>query len=295
VRNPLGKAIINPDKSITYISLRPKKISDAQLTAKAMAAKQNHTLDTFYRESLCEPVAKENVCWTTDLFQYITLEDDAFIQESSDWHRFIIVDPSKSASQQADFTGIIAAAINPKRNAIVIREARAEHLYSNQIPDRAIDIAVETNSQNIFVEIIGQRGVTDINFTNAISKRGIGAQLWFLDQGHTPRGDYGTGNDAVKRWRGSQILPYYQDKEVWHHPRLRQPESSSKYERFLLDFPLPVDWCLTDCAGYIPAVMSELGIVFMKTQRYSGIQNFKRPDNWSDMTKAIKNREWARV
>ena len=172
---------------------------------------------------------------------------------------------------------------------IYIRRAKGLHLNSCDVPKAALDVAVETNSQIVFVEIIGQRGVTDINFTNAVTKRGMAAQLMFLEQGHTPRGDYGKGNDAIKVWRGQQILPYYQDKEVMHHPDLRGSEA----EMHMLDYPRPSDWCFIDCFGYIPAAMHELGILFTKQKKYDNLVQFKQKQDYSKMTRQLREREWA--
>lgn len=289
VRIPLGEAV-EQDGKIVYKSLRPNRISDDQLARMAQAAKEVKALDVFYRERLCVPTSRENACWTKDLFQHYTAERDLELQTSTSVIRFIIVDPSKSASQQSDLTGIIAVAVDPRNAAIYIRRVVYEHLNSNDIPRRVFDIAVETNTNIVCPEVIGQQGVVDINFTNEVTKRGLPIQLIWLKQGHTPKGDYGSGNDAIKRWRGQQILPYYQSKEVWHHPAL----AGGQAEMHLMDYPFPSDWCTTDCLGYIPSVMAELGIVFGKqTEKYKNIQQFPQQRNWDAMSKQIKNNSWA--
>lgn len=290
VRIPLGKAE-EVNGEVVYTSLRPSRITSEQLTSQAVAAKQMKTLDSFYREILCQPTSRENACWTKDMLQYMTLERDAELQEDPNVVRFIIVDPSKSASQQADLTGIIAVAISPKLGSIYIRRAVGLHLNSADIPARAIKMAVETNSSMVFVEIIGQHGVTDINFTNEVTKRGLPIQLMWLNQGHTPRGDYGTGNDAIKRWRAQQILPYYQQKEVFHALSLK----GETMEQHMLDYPSPTDWCFLDCAGYIPAVMHILGLHFGQQVKYDNIARFQPNKANARMDDDIKNRRWATV
>ena len=293
---PLGRVEERDDGTMRYISMRPSKITDAQLAAEAERSKKMGVLDTFYREKLCMPVARENLCWTRDSFKYITHEHDAAIQNHSEWIRLVIVDPSKSASQQADLTGIIAVALNPRMGEIVIRRAVAVHLNSNDIPDRTLKIAAETNSQIVFVEIIGQRGVTDINFTNAVTKRELPVALYWLDQGSTPHGDYGTGDDAIKRWRGQQILPYYQDGHVFHHPDLADPDNNKfGIESFLLDYPNPTDWCFIDTLGYISAAMHKLGVVFHKIDQFKNLVKFAKPANSAHVDKKMRERAWAAV
>lgn len=291
VKIPLGVAEKQSDGTVKYTSRRPSRISSEQLQAQAEVARKDRVLEQFYREKLCEPGSHENACWTRDLFQHMTLERDAELQTSPDVIRFVIVDPSKSASQQADLTGIIAVAVAPNMGRIYVRRAEAVHLNSNDIPDRALRICTETNSQMIFVETIGQKGHTDINFRNAISKRALPIQFFELGMGHTPKGDYGTGDDAIKRWRGQMILPYYQDKEVIHHPSMKDGIA----EGHMLDYPNPADFCFIDCLGYIVAVMRDLGCHFGKQVKYQNITPFPQQINWEQMTRDIKEREWAAV
>ena len=288
VRIPLGHVEEKGGK-IFYITDRPSRVSSEQLTSMAEAAKKGKYLDTFYRERLCIATSRENACWTRDLFQYMTVERDKELQEATDVIRFIIVDPSKSASQQADLTGILAVAIAPRIATIYIRRAIGMHLNSNDIPHHALNLAVETNSQMVFVEAIGQHGVVDVNFKQYITTRGVPVQLFLLDQGHTPKGDYGTAADAIKVWRGQQILPYYQEKQVIHHPDLRETE----IETHMLDYPRPSDWCFIDCAGYISAVMAELGVQFTKQERYSNMVQFAARKNADRMTQDIRKQRWA--
>jgi len=309
VRTPMGKAVEIPQSDgttrVVYKSLRPHIRTDAQLQAEADVARKNRYLDTFYREVLCEPSAKEFVCWTRDMFRYYTREMDAELQSDPETIRFVVVDPSKSASQQADLTGMIAVAVRPREGRVYVRRARALHLNSNQVPHAALEMCVETNSQMVFVEIIGQRGVTDINFTNSITKRGMPVQLFLLDRGHTPQGEYGVGRDAIKAWRAQQILPYYQDGDVYHHPDLQAMggdeftsgvvDSQSTLERTLLDFPEPEDWCFPDCLGYIPACLAELGVVFDKIERYKNIEQFPVMQAYEQMTQDIEDGTWMAV
>lgn len=290
VSTPLGK-VEEIDGKIHYISLRPSRISSAQLTKQAEDAKKGRYLDTFYREKLCIPTARENACWTADMFKYTTHLEDKRLHTDPTVIRFVIVDPSKSASQQSDLTGIISVAVDPKKNAIYIRRAVAEHLKSADVARRAIEVAVESNAQIVFVEIIGQHGVTDENFTNAVSKRGMPIQLFWLHQGHTPKGDYGTGNDAIKRWRAQQVLPYYQDGEVYHHPDLKD----SPFEMHQKDYPNPTDWCFLDCCGYIPAAMNEIGVVFSRITKYDNIERFALPESSFDVDDYIASGDWAAV
>ena len=290
VRNPLG-IVEGEGDNIRYISVRPSRISTEKLQALAEQARKDRVLDEFYREKLCLTTSKEYSCWTADMFKYFTQDRDAQLQNDKDVIRFVIVDPSKSASQHADLTGILAVAVNPRSNMVYIRRAVAEHLKSADVAKRATEIAVETNSQMIFVEIIGQVGVTDENFTNQVTKRGLPIQLFWLNQGHTPKGDYGTGKDAIKRWRAQQVLPYYQDGEVWHHISLQ----NGAMEMHMKDYPNPADWCLTDCAGYIPACMHEIGVVFGKVEKYDNITRFPMPENSREVDDFIRSGAWQAV
>lgn len=292
VRYPIGEAV-ETESGVKYVSLRPERISDVQLANEAQIAKDNRTLDTFYRELLCVAAAKENACFTPDMFSYYTKEFDEELSKRDDIVRFIIVDPSRSASQQADLTGMLAVAIEPKMSQIYIRRAIAEHLPTGAIQHRAIDLAIETNSRIIAAELIGQEGYLDTTFYTAASERNVQLTFLWARSAATPKGDYGTGPDAVKVWRAQQILPDYKGGRVQHHIDLRE----SALEMHMTDYPRPVDWCLLDCAGYIPWVRKELGCASMaaRPDRHPNVLAFKEAQNRAAMSREIRAGAWSCV
>ena len=294
-RHPLGKPVEQPDGSIKYISLRPSRISDEQLENEVRNTPRK-LLDGLYREMFCMAGSKENQCWTTGMFQYLSKHPDskraAAINDEPHIIRVVIVDPSKVASQHADLTGIMAVAIDPYKAEIIIRKAVGEHLTTAQIPERALQIAVETNSRIVAVERMGAEGYVDTNFMNCASQRNLQVQFIWLGQGHTPKGDYGTGDDAIKRWRAQQILPYYQEGNVWHADDL----AGGQMEQMLLDYPRPADWCMTDCGGYIPAIMHEVGCVFhAQKKKQESVVQFKDYFDQKKLQSDIANQTWMCV
>jgi hypothetical protein len=295
VRHPIGKAIEQPDGTVKYVSLRPKRISDAQLENE-IKNRPRKLLDGFYREMLCMAGSKENRCWKEGMFKYLSAHPDKNIMEKiltdPQIIRVVTVDPSKLAAQHADLTGIMAWAVDPYKAEIYKLKAVGEHLTTSQIPERALQIAVEHNARIVAVERIGAEGYVDTNFINCASQRNLQVQFIWLGIGHTPKGDYGTGDDAVKRWRAQQILPYYEEGNVWHHDEL----AGGQMEQMYLDYPRPWDWCMTDCGGYIPAVMHEIGCVFHpQKKKHENVINFKALYDTNKMDAAIRDRSWCCV
>lgn len=295
VRHPLGRAEEQSDGSIKYFSMRPSRISDDQL-ANEIANTPRNLLDGFYREMFCVAGSKENTCWKTSMFQYLRDHPNKDILKKiatdPQMIRCTVVDPSKVAKQSADLTGIMSFAIDPYKAEIYILDAVGEHLTTGQIPVRAFEIGVKHNTRIMAVERIGAEGYVDTNFINHATERDIQCQFIWLGVGHTPKGDYGTGDDAIKRWRAQQILPYYEKMNVWHADHL----AGGQMEQMFLDYDRPADWCMTDCAGYIPAIMHEIGCVFHPQKvKHQNVVNFKPFFEENRMNQDVQNRNWCCV
>ena len=67
-------------------------------------------------------------------------------------------------------------------------------------------------------------------------------------------------------------------------------------EQMFLDYDRPADWCMTDCAGYIPAIMHEIGCVFHPQKvKHQNVVNFKPFFEENRMNQDVQNRNWCCV
>lgn len=277
-------------KQYKYHSLRKSRRSDAQIEAEVRDALEQGTLDVYCREMLCVPAARQNATFHGSMFQRYPRQHDESLQNDQYLLRAVIVDPSKSDTPSADFTGMIAIAINQRMGQINIRREVQERLTANQVITRAFDLAVETNSRYVCVESIGMDGPQRVNWEVAARAMDMQVRLIWLGMGHVKAGDYGSGRDAIKIWRAQQIAPFYERKDIWHHIDMM----NGKLEQRLLEYPRMKDYGLTDCVGYIPGVMDELGVRFdSQSKRYENVKRFEPTHNHDKIKARVLSGAWA--
>jgi hypothetical protein len=277
-------------KSYTYKSLRPAFRSDAQLSREANDAMEQGTLDVFCREMLCMPAARQGATFHNSQFQHYARPVDQDIQTDNALVRVVIIDPSKSDTPSADFTGMLAVAFDPRHGKVYIRREVQERLTANQVIERAFKLAVQTNSRYVCPEKIGMEGPQKVNWEVAAAAMDMPIRLVWLGMGHVKAGDYGSGKDAIKIWRAQQIAPFYERKEIFHHIDMK----GGWLEQRLLEYPRMKDYGLTDCAGYIPGVMDELGIRFdAQPKKYENVERFPKTTDNEKIKQRILTGAWA--
>ena len=236
----------------------PTLISDEAVYRQVMTARNQQVLGEFYREKMCLPTTVEGATFSRDLFQYY-LDATSNIQTDSNIVRAIIVDPARSVNVEHAYTAMLSVSIDPLQRKIHQRRIVNRRMKPDEIYDECFKLALETNSRYIAVEDTGLKEFIRQPFEDAARMRNLPIRfIWLNARGGQNIGDFGTGRDAAKRARAAQISPYYHQKMVWHDQSLKD----SAFEQQMLSYPRPRFWDLLDCAGYIPAVMAELGIHF---------------------------------
>jgi hypothetical protein len=271
----------------TYVSNVPELFSDEQIASEVEQAKQAGAMDNYAREFMCLPQATETASWTQDMFKYYR-EQDLKLQSSPEYMRFIIVDPANTSKQHSAYTAILAAAVDMDVNGIYMRSLINERLTPAEILRQTLDLAVRTNSPVVGVEVTGLDEHIQHMFETERRQRGL-EQLKFvwLKSRAAPKGDYGTGRDAAKRARASQLVPYYQKGLVWHEERLK----GSAMEQQMLSFDRPKYWDALDCAGYVPQILHEGGYVSV----FADVEGMPFVTPWDESKTddaQVRNRVW---
>lgn len=247
-----------PKEQRFYHSCVPELISDAEVFRQVVSARSEQVLGEFYREKMCLPVPLEDAAFARELFQYYT-DGTAALQTNPDIIRCVIVDPARNPNVQHAYTAMLAIAIDALHQKIYMRKLVNRRMKPNEIIDQCFKLALETNSRHLAIEETGLNEFIKQPFEDGATMRRLAVRfLWLNARGGQNAGDYGTGREAAKRARAAQIAPYYHDKMVWHNEDLR----NSPLEQQMLSYPRPRFWDCLDCAGYIPAVMSQLGVHF---------------------------------
>lgn len=293
---PEGEYREDADGDQKLFSLVPELVSDEQLREKQRKFADKGMSDIFAMEHLCSPQDRKKNTWTKDGFQYYE-EQQLHLNTNPYIRRFITVDPSRTMSPTAADTSILAWAIDPLNAIIWIRGHICKQMTPETLEEELFAMCQEYNTSQVVVEETGLKLWISGRFENAASKRGVLIDWLWIEGGSTPRGDYGTGKDAIKRARSAQALPFYSPGpyhpkgHVWHEISLR----GGGLEHAMLSYPKNKKWDGMDTLGYIPQVM-QLQDIFFHPQSKPVIMNqlgsSDLPD-YSKQSRDVKTRVWA--
>jgi len=288
----------------TLHSLIPEVKSNAKVRAEATMMQNRNLMDVYCREKLCIPMDPESASWTKSSFQYIagghievSGQPPIHIKSDVRFTRFVIVDPARTSKMTSDASAMLCCAAAPQLNRLVFTEQRSMRRTMSEVANEAFDMAYLNNARAMFVETIGGDDLIR-HFFETVNRSKYGGEIalfWLKSTSVARGGDFGTGRDAAKRARASQILPYYETGSVWHDITLKD----SILERQMLDYPMNKSWDSLDCAGYVPAALAELGIYFepMHDLKQSDMPHggFLDSDDEAELVRMMDSGDWQLV
>lgn len=274
-----------------FFSLVPEILSDDQIREEVRQAKEKGTMDVFAMEKMCCAIAPEGAAWTKKLFHYYS--EDNYRLNKAGIERFIVVDPAQTTNPTSAHTGILAVGLDLVHNQIFFRREISERLEVEQQMDKAFNMAVETNSRVICVEITGMPGYGKHAWENARAARGLWQiEFMWIDDRTTPQGDFGTGREARKRARAATINPYYKAGQVFHEISMKD----GALELLELSYDKCPRWDIIDCAGLVLWVMEKANKFFspriLTEQEAKEIQSFGDDDQFSKFGELITSGKW---
>lgn len=293
IRLPQAEVREDSEGNELFFSLVPELITDEQVRAEVAYAQEHGTMDGYSREKMCLPVAPGDACWNRKMFVYYN-DDDEGIQNDPQFHRMIIVDPAKTSTQRSAYTAILAVAFHLVTGNIYIRDLVNKKLSPHMILIKSFEMALATNSRIMAIEITGLEDWLKHQYEDFSTKSGLANDItfhWLTATGTSiPKGDFGTGRDAIKRARASMILPYYQQGKVLHENIIKE----SALEQQELSYPRPANWDALDCAGYIPKVLRDFGIFQHAPDLRPGEyrQNFDDHEEYASLGREIAAGGW---
>ena len=248
--------LAEPHPNGGYRSLVPELVSTAQVNKDYQAALQRGMGDRFAMEKLCVAQISDDGGWSKDLFKYFR-DRDLKLNDLPRDDKFVIVDPAKTAKAKSAATAMLGVAVDCRKSAIYLRDLINARMEIDEAPVKAIEMCLALNTPILAVEITGLEDWIKLQFKNEVIRRGLQNWItfvWLDAREAAPRGDYGTGNDAIKRARASYLLNWYRKGDVYHEEILM----NSALERQQLSFPKCSRWDALDCASYIPKLL-EMG------------------------------------
>lgn len=283
------------EKSKRLFSLVPEILSHEQVRAEYAEAKESGNLDGYCQEKLCTPMSAEMASWQREYFRYY--DESTFIpnaksmyslNNTEEWERFMIVDPSRNDTPHSVPTGIILCGANYDIGRVNFRKTVSEKLSTKKMIDRVFDLAIDYKTRIVGIEITGLEDAGKHLFTSAAQQRGLDLEFVWLDGRQLPKGDFGKGTDAAKRARASQILPYYESGIIYHE----QSMARGALEACCLSYPKCAEWGLLDCAGYVPTMLAHGGRIFNykpKGRFEKKEDHFDEEASWDEWTEFLRD------
>lgn len=293
---PQGEYRADEDGDQKLYSLVPELVSHEQIRQKEKEYNDRGMSDIFAMEYLCTSQAKKKHTWNKEGFQYYN-ERELDLNMNPYVRRFITIDPSRTMSPTAADTSILAWAVDPVRAIIWLRTHVCEKMTPETLEEELFAMCQEYNTNQVIVEETGLKLWISSRFENAATKRGIIIDWQWIEGGTTPRGDYGTGKDAIKRARAAQALPFYAPGpyhpkgHVWHELSFM----NGGLEHAMLTYPKNKKWDGLDTLGYIPQVMQLLDIFFYPQSKpviMSEVGSAGMPE-YEQYGRDVKSRVWA--
>lgn len=298
---PQAEFRLDNDGRKRLYSLVPEIITTAQVRVEYEAARARGGLTGYCQEKLCSPMSEEDACWKREMFHYYdeqTIGDTTSmfgLNKNADMDRFVIVDPARTNNMKSCPSGILFCGVDYKTGRIYFRKEINQRLSQDEMLDCTFNTAFDMNTRIIAVEITGLGDAGKWMWMNYAQMKGYNQfEFVWLEAKGLPKGDFGKGDDAPKRARASQILPYYQQHMVYHDVSLK----GGSLEGQELSYPMSVQWDILDCAGYVPTMLDMSGRCFDATAtKDSDPKPLRFEDNidWDEMTAMLRQGAGRRV
>lgn len=285
----------NPNEDTFYASNAPELIPDWQIAQEIGHAKKSNTLKGYFQENMGKSMPGDMLGFDRAMFQYYN-DGEKGLSRNDNLFKCVVYDPARSGEATANYSAITAFGIDTEANRIYVRKSLNERMRPLEMHKKAFNLCAETNSHFLAVDETGLKDHIKQVLMDMAAQCGQPIRfLWLKNQTARSAGDFGTGKEAPKRARGSQIIPYYEGLHVWHDLSLKD----GTLEGQLLSYPECGNWDAIDTVGYVPQIMAELGIHFtLASKPPAGQASFADHGNDTDEERQrmdIVMRRWARI
>ena len=220
----------------------PDFMSDEDLKKLVDSYRRMGLLDSFYREYMGVPIAKESAKFQQTMFKYYKETDDDFVRDRKGLENMVILDPAKTTTSTADDTAIVGVGIDVKTPKIFVRDIVHGNLHPEQQYTECFDMADRIGARVIGIE------VTSLNefITYPLRTEMIRQKRYYDIVELKAR--------ASKEERIAALVPFYRLGFVYHNSNCCQV-----LEKQLLSFPRSKKDDVMDVLAYV-VEMLELGV-----------------------------------
>lgn len=219
----------------------PDFMSDTDIMKLVDQYRRMGLLDSFYREYMGVPIAKESAKFQQGMFKYYEETDKDFISSKKSLDNMVILDPAKTTKVTSDDTAIIGVGIDVKTPKIFVRDIVKGNLHPEQQYTECFDMADRIGARVIGIE------VTSLNefITYPLRTEMIRQRRYYDIVELKAR--------ASKEERISALVPFYRLGFVYHNRGVCGP-----LETQLMSFPRSKKDDIMDALAYV-VEMLELG------------------------------------
>jgi phage terminase large subunit-like protein len=219
----------------------PDFMSDADIKKLMDSYRRMNLLDSFYREYMGVPIAKESAKFQQDMFKSYSETDEDFLSIKRGLENMVILDPAKTTTAKSDDTAIIGVGIDVKTPRIYVRDIVKGNLHPEQQYTECFDMADRIGARVIGIE------VTSLNefITYPLRTEMIRQRRYYDIVELKAR--------ASKEERIAALVPFYRLGFVFHNKN-----NCGVLEQQLMSFPRSKKDDVMDALAYV-VEMLELG------------------------------------
>jgi phage terminase large subunit-like protein len=219
----------------------PDFMTDKQILELVDSYRRMGLLDSFYREYMGVPIAKESARFQQEMFKYYEETDKEFLEVRKGLESLVILDPAKTTKSTSDDTAIIGVGIDVEAPKIYVRDIVKGNLHPEQQYKECFDMADRLGARTIGIE------VTSLNefITYPLRTEMLRQKRYYNIVELKAR--------ASKEERIASLVPFYRLGFVYHNRNVCAP-----LEKQLLSFPRSKKDDVMDAVAYV-VEMLEVG------------------------------------
>lgn len=198
-------------------------------------------LDSFYREYMGVPIAKESAKFQQDMFKYYEETDKDFLDIRKKLENIVILDPAKTTTSHSDDTAIIGIGVDVETPRIYIRDIVKGNIHPEQQYNECFDMADRIGARVIGIEVTSLNEFITYPLRTEMIRQGRYYNIVELKA------------RASKEERIAALVPFYRMGFVYHNRGVCSP-----LEKQLLSYPRSKKDDIMDAEAYI-VEMLELG------------------------------------
>lgn len=219
----------------------PDFMNDSDIASLVDSYRRIGLLDSFYREYMGVPIAKESAKFKQEYFKYYTEDSKEFTTDRRKLENLVILDPAKTAKVASDDTAIIGIGVDVATPRIFVRDIEYGKFHPDEQYTKCFDMADRIGARVIGIE------VTSLNeFITYPLRTEMLRQKRFYDIVELKA-------RASKEERIEALVPFYRLGFVWHNKSCCSP-----LEKQLLSFPRSKRDDIMDAVAYV-VEMLEVG------------------------------------